>query len=121
MLFVFGAALRLLFAHASSDGGPGWHVGFQGDAPVWQQLVSGADASATERQLPLRPPGMQWFVGMSWNGEAASVWLPRLAFTLLGASVAPLVWLVLRRHVAASVAFAAAALCAMSSQTRSSR
>jgi hypothetical protein len=113
VLFVFSVALRLLFAHATPDGGPGWHVGFQGDAPVWQQFASGN--AGTELLLPLRPPGMHWFVDALWDGSADTVWLPRLVFTLLGATVAPLVWLVLRAHVAAAVAFAAAAMCAMAS------
>ncbi|MBL8752913.1 MAG: hypothetical protein JNK15_06385 [Planctomycetes bacterium] len=39
VLFAFGLALQLVFLLAGPDGGPGWHVGFQGDAPVWQRAV----------------------------------------------------------------------------------
>ncbi len=127
VLFVFGLALRLLFVHATTDGGAGWHVGFQGDAPVWQRLAAeqhalrstGANGEprepSLELRLPVRPPAMQWLVGATWDGDPARVGPVRWLFVALGASIAPLLWLVLRPHVAHGVAFGAAALCAASS------
>jgi hypothetical protein len=143
VLFVFAFALRALFVAAPHDEGPGWHAGFQGDAPVWQSLVQQGAAqqraiaddaahAAAERRaprselelardgrleawLPVRPPGMQWLVGAAWNGDPARAGTVRWLFVALGAAIAPLVWLLLRPHVAPAVAFGAAALCAASS------
>jgi hypothetical protein len=39
VLFAIGLALQLVFVLAGPVGGPGWHIGFQGDAPVWQRAV----------------------------------------------------------------------------------
>lgn len=117
VLFAFGLALRLLFQGSTPDGGPGWHVGFQGDAPVWQDLAHKlANGIADDAlRLPLRPPAMQWLVALLWNGDPRTVGLARTAFAVLGAAVAPLVWLLLRRHVPARTAALAAGLCAASS------
>lgn len=114
VLFASGLALRVLFCIATPDGGPGWHVGFQGDAPVWQDFAARLQAGTVDDplRLPMRPPGMQWLVALLWNGDAASAWPVRALFLVLGAATAPLLWFVLRRHVAPAVAFAAAALCA---------
>jgi len=117
LLFVVALVLRVLFVAATPDGGPGWHVGFQGDAPVWQGIAANVAAGRPDEQLalPLRPPGMQWLVAQLWDGAPGSVWTARLLFVALGALVAPLVWWLLRRHVGARVAFATALLCAASS------
>lgn len=117
VLFTVGLAMRLLFWLATPDGGPGWHVGFQGDAPVWQELAGQLAHGPLEGALglPLRPPLMQWFVALLWNGDPATVWWPRLVFTLLGAAIAPLLWLLLRSRVDPGVAWLAAGLCAVSS------
>jgi hypothetical protein len=117
VLFAFGLALRLLFVLATPDGGAGWHIGFQGDAPVWQDLAAKLAANVPDDalRLPLRPPAMQWLVALLWNGDPAHVGLVRVVFVLLGAAVAPLVWWLLRAHVATRIAFTAAALCAASS------
>ncbi|HEX5051742.1 MAG TPA: glycosyltransferase family 39 protein [Planctomycetota bacterium] len=114
VLFVFALAMRLLFWVATPDRGGAWSVCLQGDAPLWQQL---ADKVATGQPdelllLPLRPPGMQWLVTLLWNGDAATAWRLRLLFVVLGAAIAPLVWLLLRAHVAPAVAAFAAGLCA---------
>jgi len=117
LLFVVALVLRVLFVAATADGGPGWHAGFQGDAPVWQGIAANLAAGRPDEQLalPLRPPGMHWFVAQLWDGAPGSVWTARLVFVVLGALVAPLVWWLLRRHVGARVAFCTALLCAASS------
>jgi hypothetical protein len=136
LLFAFGLALRLLFVTATPDGGACWHVGFQGDAPVWQDLAARAgrievlqrelahdpvtlaraiaEVDDVELHLPWRPPGMRWIVGALWPGEG-SMALVRALFLLLGAATPPLVWLLVRPHVAAPVAWLTAVLCAASS------
>jgi hypothetical protein len=117
LLFVVALVLRVLFVAATADGGPGWHAGFQGDAPVWQGIAANLAAGRPDEQLalPLRPPGMHWLVAQLWNGAPGTQWTARLLFVALGALVAPLVWWLLRRHVGARVAFATALLCAASS------
>jgi hypothetical protein len=117
VLFAFGLALRLLFQAATPDGGAGWHVGFQGDAPVWQELAHKlANGVADDSvRLPLRPPAMQWLVSLLWNGDPATAGLARTAFAVFGASIAPLVWLLLRQNVTPRTAALTAVLCAASS------
>lgn len=117
LLFVVALVLRALFVAATPDGGPGWHVGFQGDAPVWQGIAANLAAGRPDEQLalPLRPPGMHWLVAQLWDGAPGSVWTARLVFVALGALVAPLMYWLLRRHVGARIAFATALLCAASS------
>lgn len=75
LLFVVALVLRVLFVAATADGGPGWHAGFQGDAPVWQGIAANLAAGRPDEQLalPLRPPGMHWFVAQLWDGAPGSV------------------------------------------------
>ena len=115
-LFAFGLLLRLLFQAATPDGGVGWHVGFQGDAPAWQDLAArlAQGVPDVELTLPLRPPGMIQGLAWLWNGEGATVGPVRLLFVVLGAAVAPLLWLLLRPLAPAPVAWLAALLCAAS-------
>ena len=115
VLFALGFALRALFVLAGPDGGASWNVGLQGDAPVWQDLAQklARGIADEEFKLPWRPPGMHWFVSALWNGDPATVGFVRWLFVGIGAAVAPLLWLLLRAHVDRTVAFVAAALCAV--------
>ena len=117
MLFAVGLLLRALFVLAGPDGGASWNIGLQGDAPVWQDLALKLERGIADEEfkLPWRPPGMHWFVSALWNGEPATVGLVRWLFVGIGAAVAPLLWLLLRGHVERTVAFVAAALCAVAS------
>lgn len=117
VLFAIGFVLRALFVLAGPDGGASWNISLQGDAPVWQDLAQklARGIADEEFKMPWRPPGMQWFVSALWNGEPAAVGCVRWLFVGIGASVAPLLWLLLRGHVDRTVAFAAAALCAVAS------
>ncbi|MCA8977329.1 MAG: hypothetical protein KDC98_21585 [Planctomycetes bacterium] len=116
LLFGFGLCLRLLFWHAGPDGGAVWHIGFKGDAAIWQdfalRLANGIPDA--ELRLPWRPPAMLWLLANTWDGTASAFWLRGL-FVVLGAAVAPLLWLLLRRRVDDDVAWLAAGLCAASS------
>jgi hypothetical protein len=116
-LFAFGLLLRLWFAAAAPDGGAGWHIGFQGDVPILQDHAARLAHGLPDGRdlLPLRPPAMLWLGAWLWDGEGATAWRIRLVFAALGALAAPLLWQFLRRHVDAAVAFAAALLCAASS------
>lgn len=111
-LFAFGLALRVLFVLATPDAGAGWHVGFQGDAPVWQRLAHGIahGIADDELRLPWRPPGMQWLVALLWNGDPATVWPLRGLMLVLGAAIGPLLWWLLRDRLSAGLALFAATL-----------
>lgn len=115
VLFAFGLALRVLFVLATPDGGAGWHVGFQGDAPVWQRLAHGVahGIAEDELRLPWRPPGMQWLVALLWDGDPATVWPLRGLMLALGAAVGPLLWWLLRGRLSAGPALLAATLCTL--------
>lgn len=116
-LFAFALVLRLLFQAATPDGGTCWHIGFQGDAATWQDLAArlALGLDDIELRLPWRPPGMTYGIAFLWDGEGATVAPVRFAFTAMGAAMAPLLWLLLRRHVAAPVAWFTAGVCAASS------
>jgi len=116
-LFLFGLAIRWLFQTATPDGGGCWHIGFQGDAPIWQDLAGRAANGIydVELVLPWRPPGMVWAATTLWNGEGATVWPLRVAVLVCGALIGPLVWWLLRPRLSAGVAFLAACFCAASS------
>lgn len=114
-LFLLGLGLRLLFWSAGPDGGLGWHVGFQGDAPVWQDLVLRlvTDRPDPELRLPWRAPGMLWLVGSLWDG-GGKTFLVRFVMVLAGATVAPLFWLLVRRSIAEVAALWAGVFAAVS-------
>lgn len=113
VLFCFGLCLRTLFWLATPDRGEAWNLAFQGDAPVWQDLARRVALGQPDEllRLPLRPPGMHWLVSSLWNGQGPA-WLLRGLFVALGASIGPLVWALLRRHVPAGTALGAGLLCA---------
>lgn len=113
-LFAFALTLRLLFWWAGPDGGPGWHLACQGDAPVWQQLARdlATHTPNDELRLPWRAPGMQWLVAALWDGDPARAFLLRLCSVVAGAMLAPLCWWCLRPCLPARTALLAAGLCA---------
>ncbi|MBL8750945.1 MAG: glycosyltransferase family 39 protein [Planctomycetes bacterium] len=116
LLFLFALALRLLFVAATPDGGACWHTGFQGDAPLWQDLAArfAHGVQDPETVLPWRPPGMPWLVSMLTNGEGASLQVVRWSFVGLGAAIPVVLWLLLRTVVTLRIALVASLLCAVS-------
>lgn len=117
VLFGFGLLLRALFTFSGPDGGVCWHLGFQGDAPVWQDLAGrmAHGIPDVEFQIPWRPPGMVYGIAWLWDGEGATAAPLRWLFVGLGAATAPLLWLLLRSRVAPGVAWLAACLTAAAS------
>lgn len=115
-LFFLGLLLRVLFVLAGPDGGAAWHIGFKGDAPVWQDLAArlATGTPDAELRLPWRSPGMLWLVSLLWDGQG-SAWLPRVVCLVAGAMVAPLLWLLLRPVTSVATAIVAAGICAVSS------
>jgi hypothetical protein len=115
LLFVFGLVLRLLFWQATADRSGAHAVCYQGDAPIWQQLAGPPERPPSFlRLLPFRPPGTAFHVGLLWDGDPATAWYMRLWFVVLGALVAPLVYLALRRPFGQHIALFAGGLCAAS-------
>lgn len=116
LLFLFALVLRVLFVVATPDGGACWHVGFQGDAPVWQDLAArlANGVQDPETMLPWRPPGMPFFVSLLTNGDGTSLHVVRWLFVALGAAIPAVLWLLLRTVVAPRIAFVASLLCAAS-------
>lgn len=113
-LFAFGLALGLSLWLGSPDRALAWHVGFQGDAWLWQDLATKLGRGEADEllRLPFRPPAMPWLVAALWDGAAATAWRMRLLFVVLGALPGPLVWLLLRRRLPAITAAVAGGLCA---------
>lgn len=117
LLFAFGLTLRLCFWLGADDASAAWHVGLQGDAPLWQELAHKLHTGTPDEQLqlPLRPPGMLWLVAALWHGEPGTAFGMRLLFATLGALLAPLLFLLLARHLAHAEATLAGGLCAAAS------
>lgn len=116
LLFLFALVLRVLFLAATPDGGACWHVGFQGDAPVWQDLAArlANGVQDPETMLPWRPPGMPWFVSLLTNGEGTSLQVVRWLFVALGAAIPAVLWLFLRTVTSPRIALVASLACAAS-------
>ncbi len=114
VLLLFGLALRLCFWLGGAASTPAWDVAFQGDAPLWQELAAKQAHGVPDEllRLPLRPPGMHWLVSSLWNGDPATAWRLRLLFAVLGATIAPLMFLLLRHHQVEQRAALAGGLCA---------
>src|SRR5262245_61365103 len=109
LLFAAGLGVRLLFWLATDDRLAPFVAAYQGDAPYWQLFAAGR-TGATELALPFRPPAMYWLTALLWDGTG-SAWLLRLLMTLLGAAVAPLVYLALRRSFGEPRAWLAGWIC----------
>jgi hypothetical protein len=116
-LFLLGLSLALqaLFWLATPDRTLVHSIGYQGDACEWQRLAAIASAGADDElfRLPLRPPAMQWLVAMLWDGDPATAWRVRAVFLLIGASIAPLAFLAVRRTHGGRVALFTASFCAL--------
>lgn len=114
LLFGFGLALRLLLAHQAGASDLPWHPGYQGDAPIWQQLAhDAATGSANELfRVPLRPPGMQWLLRALWDGSPQHCQFVQGSMLAMGAALAPLLYLLLRQRGCKTRALAAGLLTA---------
>ena len=125
-LAVFGVAwlARTLFAGATGDASWPHSISFKGDAFVWLRSALAQRAGEVfESDLPLRPPGMTWLIGLLWDGTPGGVAELKALWRVGGAATAAVLYRVLARDAAhgvavgASLLFAVAgsALCASSS------
>ncbi|GJM22496.1 MAG: hypothetical protein DHS20C15_24110 [Planctomycetota bacterium] len=117
MLLLFGVALafRLLLRAASGDGQLPHGPGFQGDALLYLfEAESLRQGKLFEWGLALRPPGTAHLLAWLWDGRAESVAQLRVIWCVLGAALAPLVFMAARRRASESVALLSGALVAAS-------
>lgn len=110
-LFATSLVVRAVHWLASPQQREPFEASYQGDAPYWQQLANGT--AGLESLLPFRPPAMGWFARAMWDG-GADAFVPRAVMVVLGALVAPLLYLALRRSFAPRIALLAAWICALS-------
>lgn len=112
ILFAVGAFVRACFWLASPDHELPSAIAYEGDAPKWLGLMR-AGPGDIQNALPLHPPGMTWLTPLLTDGE--SFGFARFAMVVLGALLAPLLYLLLRRSFVERVALLAGGICAVSS------
>jgi hypothetical protein len=109
-LFALGLVVRVAAWWAA-----GWsslHApDYQGDAGAWARFARGPGADP-EWALPFRPPAMAWLTDLCSDGEDFVVL--RLVLVVLGALVAPLLYLALRSWAHERTAVTAGAITAVS-------
>ncbi|GDY01598.1 hypothetical protein LBMAG49_09270 [Planctomycetota bacterium] len=115
VLFLLSLSLRLALLLALPSMGGWFAPAYQGDAKRWQELAS-ADAlhGNPEAILPFRPPAMTWLVQLLADGDSVDPMRTRYLLLILGAAIAPLVYLALRRSFNQPTALLAAYICAFS-------
>lgn len=111
-LFVLGAFVRTCFWLATPDRELPASIAYEGDAPKWLQLLLAGDGDI-QNALPLHPPGMTWLMPMLTDGD--SFGFARAVMVVLGALLAPLLYLLLRRSFSERIAVLTGGLCAVSS------
>lgn len=111
-LFALAALVRLCFWVATPDRGLPNSIAYEGDAPKWLSFLSEPESNI-QLALPMHPPGMLWLT--PWLTDGESFVLVRVVMMLLGAALAPLLYLLLRRGFTERVALVAGFICAVSS------
>lgn len=111
-LFGLGVFVRTCFWLATPDRSLPNSIAYEGDAPKWLQFLTQPEGEI-QLALPLHPPGMNWL--LPWLTDGVSYGFARTVLVVLGALIAPLLYLVLRRCVAERVALLAGGICAVSS------
>ncbi len=111
-LFVLGAFVRTCFWLATPDRELPNSIAYEGDTPKWLQMLLRGDGDM-QNALPLHPPGMSWL--MPWLTDGSSFGFARAVMVVLGALLAPLLYLLLRRSFSERVALLTGGICAVSS------
>lgn len=111
-LFLLGAFVRACFWLATPDRELPNSIAYEGDAPKWLQLLADVPGDI-QSALPLYPPGMSWLLPLLTDGQ--SFGLARSFMVVIGALLAPLLYLLLRRSLSERVAVIAGLLVAVSS------
>lgn len=115
-LFLLALGFRLVFGMPTDDWRLPHSASYQGDAAAFleEALALRAEDPPAGFSLPMRGPGTAWLVARLWDGTGAGVETLRWAWCLLGAALAPLAYLALRRHASELVACMTGALIAAS-------
>lgn len=111
-LFLLGAFVRACFWVATPDRELPNSIAYEGDAPKWLQILADVPGDI-QSALPLYPPGMSWLLPVLTDGQ--SFVFARLSMVLLGALLAPLLYLLLRRSLSERVAAVSGGFVAVSS------
>jgi hypothetical protein len=115
LLFAGGLAMRVLFWQATPDATWPHSAAFKGDAAVWLEYASALEAGRPfELGVPFRPPGAGYLIAALSAVGIGSVGALKLAWCVLGALVAPGVFLALRRPFGDTVALTAGIVTAVS-------
>lgn len=112
LLFVVALVVRASFWLATPDRNLSNAPVYEGDAPKWLAFLLRPEGEI-QLELPFHPPGMIWLTGWLTDGE--SFWFARLVMVLLGALLAPLLYLAVRRSFDECVALLAGGLVALAS------
>ncbi len=110
-LFALAALVRLCFWLATPDRELPNSIAYEGDAPKWLSFLS-EPGTNIQLALPMHPPGMIWLT--PWLTDGASFGFARFVMVVLGAVLAPLLYLLLRRGFSERVALVSGLLCAVS-------
>lgn len=111
-LFALAAVVRLCFWLATPDRGLPNSIAYEGDTPKWLSFLS-EPGTNIQLALPMHPPGMIWLT--PWLTDGTTFGFARIVIVVLGALLAPLLYLLLRRGFSERVALVAGLLCAVSS------
>ena len=85
-IFALALALRALFGAATPDWSWPASAAYKADAYTWLEYARALQQGQRfELGLPLRPPGMAYWVALLWNGQAESIPELKLVWCLLGA------------------------------------
>ncbi len=114
ILFLVAWLARALFVAAMPDETWPHSVVYKGDVFEWFTAVASSRLGTPELAgLPLRPPAMVWLVDLLWNDvTSADVGVLRHVWRVLGALVAPLTYLAIRRDFSEGLARGAGVLAA---------
>ncbi len=114
-LFLLALALRVLFWQATPDAAWPYSAYYKGDAAIWLEYADALQNDQPfELDIPLRPPAAGYLVSWLWDGQAKGIATLRLLWCVMGALIAPLVFVAARKAFGATVALITGLLCAAS-------
>ncbi len=112
-LFVLALALRMLFWQATADSSWPYSAYYKGDAATWLDYARALHHDQPfELDIPLRPPATGYLISWLWDGQPRGIAGLRLLWCLMGALIAPLIFVAARRPFGEPVALLTGLLCA---------
>jgi hypothetical protein len=105
VLLLASLCIRLCFWRATPDWEWAYSAYYKGDAPRWLDFVRAVrDGETFEWDLPFRPPGMAYLLGLLWDGTMEGLGRIKLAWCILGATIPSLFFLASVRAFGLTVA-----------------